>query len=66
VVLLRALQQRGELLSGDGRIAVGWLVVEDPVTVVVLVLLPAVAGLLGGETAGAAQHANLRSTLADS
>jgi CPA2 family monovalent cation:H+ antiporter-2 len=48
VVLLRALESRGVLESLNGRIAVGWLVVEDLVMVLVLVLLPAVAGLLGG------------------
>ncbi|NTV94449.1 MAG: sodium:proton antiporter, partial [Thiobacillus sp.] len=40
VVLLRALESRGLLDSMNGRIAVGWLVVEDLVTVLVLVLLP--------------------------
>ena len=49
VVLLRALEQRGSLDSDDGRIAVGWLLVEDLVTVLALVLLPALAGVLGGE-----------------
>ena len=48
VVLLRALEERGMLDSLNGRIAVGWLVVEDLVTVLVLVLLPALAGSLGG------------------
>jgi CPA2 family monovalent cation:H+ antiporter-2 len=48
VVLLRALEDRGQLDSFNGRIAVGWLVVEDLVTVLVLVLLPALAGPLGG------------------
>jgi monovalent cation:H+ antiporter-2, CPA2 family len=48
VVLLRALEDRGMLDSVDGRIAVGWLVVEDLVTVLVLVLLPALALPLGG------------------
>ncbi len=43
VVLLRALQSRGALTSIGGRIAVGWLVVEDLVMVVVLVLLPPIA-----------------------
>ncbi len=47
VVLLRALEARGVLESVNGRIAVGWLVVEDLVMVLVLVLLPPVAGLLG-------------------
>jgi CPA2 family monovalent cation:H+ antiporter-2 len=53
VVLLRALEDRGELDSFNGRIAVGWLVVEDLVTVLVLVLLPALSGVLGGKTDGA-------------
>jgi CPA2 family monovalent cation:H+ antiporter-2 len=49
VVLLRALEARGALDSFNGRIAVGWLVVEDLVTVIVLVLLPALSGALGGK-----------------
>ena len=49
VVLLRALEQQGTLESADGRIAVGWLIVEDLVMVLALVLLPALAGVLGGE-----------------
>ena len=53
VVLLKALEARGLLDSMNGRIAVGWLVVEDLATVLVLVLLPPLAGVLGGE----AQHA---------
>lgn len=53
VVLLRALEARGILSSMDGRIAVGWLVVEDLATVLMLVLLPPLAGLLGGESAKA-------------
>jgi len=51
VVLLRALEDRGALDSGEGKIAVGWLIVEDLFTVLVLVLLPALAGLLGGTAA---------------
>lgn len=51
VVLLRALQAGGILTSQDGQIAVGWLVVEDLVTVVTLVLLPALAGGRAGGTA---------------
>ncbi|MYM33109.1 Kef family K(+) transporter [Duganella sp. FT94W] len=54
VVLLRALEERGILDSFNGRIAVGWLVVEDLVTVLVLVLLPALASSLGGEALDAA------------
>jgi CPA2 family monovalent cation:H+ antiporter-2 len=45
VVLLRALESRGVLDSVNGRIAVGWLVVEDLAMVLVLVMLPALAGL---------------------
>lgn len=51
VVLLRALEERHMLHSINGRIAVGWLIVEDLAMVLVLVLLPAMAGMLGG-TAG--------------
>jgi CPA2 family monovalent cation:H+ antiporter-2 len=53
VVLLRALESRGVLNSLNGRIAVGWLVVEDLVVVLILVLLPGLSGLLGGISAGA-------------
>ncbi len=49
VVLLKALESRGLVDSGDGRIAVGWLVVEDLAMVLVLVLLPALAPSLGGK-----------------
>ena len=48
VVLLKALESRGFLETMNGRIAVGWLVVEDLVTVLVLVLLPSLAGILSG------------------
>ncbi|MDY0021555.1 cation:proton antiporter, partial [Arenimonas caeni] len=47
VVLLRAMEARRLLDTQRGRIAVGWLIVEDLVCVIVLVLLPAVAGALG-------------------
>ena len=57
VVLLRALEGRGLVETVNGRIAVGWLVVEDLVMVLVLVLLPPVAGLLGGTPPGDAQAA---------
>ena len=52
VVLLRALETLGILDSHTGRIAVGWLVVEDLAMVLVLVLLPPLAGWLGGEGGG--------------
>ena len=45
VVLLRALESRGLVDSTNGRIAIGWLIVEDLVMVLVLVLLPALAGV---------------------
>ncbi|MBK9090517.1 MAG: cation:proton antiporter [Holophagales bacterium] len=48
VVLLRSLESRGILESQDGRIAIGWLVVEDLACVLALVLLPPLATLLGG------------------
>ena len=49
VVLLRALEDRKELDSANGRIAVGWLVVEDLAMVLVLVLLPPLGGWLSGK-----------------
>jgi monovalent cation:H+ antiporter-2, CPA2 family len=55
VVLLRALIQRNALDTVHGRVAVGWLIVEDLFTVLVLVLLPSLALVAGtasgGETA---------------
>ena len=48
VVLLRALQERRLVETERGRIAVGWLVVEDFVMILTLVLLPALAGILKG------------------
>jgi CPA2 family monovalent cation:H+ antiporter-2 len=47
VVLLKALEARGQIETLNGRIAVGWLIVEDLVMVLVLVLLPVIAGILG-------------------
>ena len=52
VVLLKALEQRGILETMNGRIAVGWLVVEDLATVLVLVLLPSFADVLNGDATG--------------
>ena len=48
VVLLRTLDALGKLDTIDGRIAVGWLVVEDLIMVLVLVLLPPLAAWLNG------------------
>jgi CPA2 family monovalent cation:H+ antiporter-2 len=50
VVLLRAIQERRLMETERGRIAVGWLIVEDLAMVIALVLLPALAGLLGGNS----------------
>ncbi len=49
VVLLRALEERQLIDSRRGKIAVGWLIVEDLVMVLALVLIPALAGLLSAE-----------------
>ncbi|GHA80699.1 YbaL family putative K(+) efflux transporter [Cognatilysobacter bugurensis] len=49
VVVLRGLEERGQVESERGRIAVGWLIVEDVVMVLVLVLMPPLAGLLRGD-----------------
>lgn len=62
VVLLRALQDRRDVDTRRGRIAVGWLIVEDLAMVLALVLLPALAGLVGTDpappvTGGAAEAA---------
>lgn len=51
VVLLRALEERQLIDSRRGKIAVGWLIVEDLVMVLALVLIPALAGLLSAEPA---------------
>jgi monovalent cation:H+ antiporter-2, CPA2 family len=49
VVLLRALEQSNELDTDQGRIAIGWLVVEDLAMVLALVFLPALAAATQGE-----------------
>lgn len=59
VVVLRVLEDRGLLDSVDGRIAVGWLVVEDLAVVIALVLLPAVLEAVGNTPAGAANTGGL-------
>ncbi len=47
IVMLKALEMRGSLKTIDGQISVGWLIVEDIATVLILVLLPPVAAILG-------------------
>ncbi|MES2771651.1 MAG: cation:proton antiporter, partial [Pseudomonadota bacterium] len=67
VVLLRALEARGLLGSINGQIAVGWLIVEDLVMVLVLVLLPPLAGVLSASSSaplGVAAHSALWGTVA--
>lgn len=55
VVLLRALEERNALHSINGHIAVGWLIVEDLVIVLALVLIPALVAGVGGDTSGASK-----------
>lgn len=52
VVLLKALESRNLMKSINAKITIGWLVVEDLITVLVLVLLPPLASLLGGTALG--------------
>ena len=51
VVLLRAMQERRLIDTERGRIAVGWLVVEDLVMILALVLIPVLADILQGGSA---------------
>ncbi|HLQ19343.1 MAG TPA: cation:proton antiporter [Tabrizicola sp.] len=57
VVLLRALQDRELVTTEKGKVAVGWLIVEDLVMVISLVLIPPLAGLLGGNALPVAEEA---------
>lgn len=64
VVLIRALESRSLLESINGHIAVGWLVVEDLVMILVLIVLPPLAGWLGNDTANIhAGHSDLLTAL---
>jgi CPA2 family monovalent cation:H+ antiporter-2 len=65
VVLLRALQERRLIDTERGRIAVGWLIVEDLAMVLALVLLPALAGVLGGQEQGAERTTEIFALSAD-
>ncbi|MFD1332870.1 cation:proton antiporter, partial [Methylopila musalis] len=56
VVLLKALQERRLVESERGRIAVGWLIVEDLAMVLALVLIPAVSNIASGDGAAAAVY----------
>jgi CPA2 family monovalent cation:H+ antiporter-2 len=64
VVLLRALEVQSKVDSPEGRIAVGWLVVEDMVMILALVLLPTVAPLLGGNAVEGSASVSLWRALA--
>ncbi|MFO3703612.1 YbaL family putative K(+) efflux transporter [Xanthomonas codiaei] len=64
VVLLRALEERRLLDTQRGRIAVGWLIVEDLVMVLALVLLPALADVLGSAAPATAHDGQSPSLLA--
>ncbi len=59
VVLLRALEERQLIDSQRGQIAIGWLIVEDLVMVLTLVLLPAVAGMMEQGDVGFARRCGL-------
>ncbi|HEV8536615.1 MAG TPA: cation:proton antiporter [Candidatus Limnocylindria bacterium] len=63
VVLIRALSEVGLLDSAHGKIAVGWVVVEDLAIVVVLVLLPPLAPVLGGSGGGGTANLLLELTI---
>ena len=65
VVLLRTLQNRRLLDTDRGRLAIGWLIVQDIITVIALVLIPAFAPVLKGQETGAGfDGARLVETLA--
>ncbi|MCL2644375.1 MAG: cation:proton antiporter, partial [Betaproteobacteria bacterium] len=59
VVLIKALETRGILDTMNGRIAVGWLVVEDLATVLALVLVPPLAKLYLGDADGTGAQGSL-------
>jgi CPA2 family monovalent cation:H+ antiporter-2 len=63
VVLLRALEERNALQSSEGKIAVGWLIVEDLAMVLALVMLPALAETLGGDASAFHAPGTSESTL---
>jgi CPA2 family monovalent cation:H+ antiporter-2 len=59
VVLLKALEQQRKLDTPEGRIAIGWLIVEDLAMVLALVMLPVIAGALSQTDATGAAGASL-------
>ncbi|MCR8716748.1 YbaL family putative K(+) efflux transporter [Stenotrophomonas indicatrix] len=62
VVLLRAMEERRLLETQRGKIAVGWLIVEDLACVLALVMMPVMAGVFGPDAAN--EHHTLGSVLA--
>src|SRR5229473_1447826 len=64
VVLMRALQDRRLVETERGHVAVGWLVVQDLLMVVILVLLPPIAAVFGPAAAGPVDLAALAASLA--
>jgi len=64
VVLLRALEDRRLIDTSEGRIAVGWLIVEDIAMVVALVIVPALSGALKDSSGTSTQLGPLLYTLA--
>ncbi len=63
VVLLRAMEERKQLKAEAGRIAVGWLIVEDLVIVIALVMLPMIVGPAGAASDLGALGVNVGWTL---
>uniref|UniRef100_UPI0025924C4D cation:proton antiporter domain-containing protein n=1 Tax=uncultured Methylobacterium sp. TaxID=157278 RepID=UPI0025924C4D len=61
VVLLRAMQERRLIETERGRIAVGWLIVEDLAMVLALVLLPAIADAVNGKNPAVEAAAHIAS-----
>jgi len=64
VVVLKALEERNLVQSPVGRVAIGWLIVEDLVMVLALVLLPAFAETLGGDGADLSHSSTSSQSLA--
>jgi K+:H+ antiporter len=64
VVLLRALEDRRLIDTSEGRIAVGWLIVEDIAMVVALVVVPTLSGAFKGSTGASLQVGALLGTIA--
>jgi CPA2 family monovalent cation:H+ antiporter-2 len=64
VVLMRALQDRHLVETERGHLAVGWLVVQDLLMVIVLVLLPPIAAIFGPEGVNPVKLGSIAASLA--